>query len=172
MHHATCSLQASPPPCVHAADGHVIKAKCCLITGQVRVWLGTDQDHYYVLSRFLVSRMLTVTKLPPLKAVKIALELKKALVDSERLNLTQVSVVDDRHCLFEAAHARDSGRASFGCIYCCSVIGTHSSPAPQDTLCTVGLADDRGAAWGDKQRVTHDSKPVGMQVRASAMPPS
>jgi len=58
----------------------------------VRVWLGTDQDHYYVLSRFLVSRMLTVTKLPPLKAVKIALELKKALVDTERLNLTQVGL--------------------------------------------------------------------------------
>ena len=65
--------------------------KTSLILRQVRVWLGTDQDHYYVLSRFLVSRMLTVTKLPPLKAVKIALELKKALVDSERLNLTQVS---------------------------------------------------------------------------------
>lgn len=44
-----------------------------------------------MLSRFLISRMLTVTKLPALKAVKIALELKKALVDSERLNLTQVS---------------------------------------------------------------------------------
>ena len=60
-------------------------------TAQVKVWLGSDQGHYYVLSRFLVSRMLTVTKLPALKAVKIALELKKALVDSERLNLTQVS---------------------------------------------------------------------------------
>ena len=56
------------------------------------MWLGRDQDHYYVLSRFLISRMLTVTKLPPLKAVKIALELKKHLVDGERLNLTQVCV--------------------------------------------------------------------------------
>ena len=71
-------------------------ASWLVVTWQVRVWLGTDQDHYYVLSRFLISRMLTVTKLPPLKAVKIALELKKALVDSERLNLTQVSAVSGK----------------------------------------------------------------------------
>ena len=31
---------------------------------QVKVWLGVNQDHYYVLSRFLISRMLTVTKVP------------------------------------------------------------------------------------------------------------
>ncbi len=31
---------------------------------QVKVWLGENQDHYYVLSRFLISRMLTVTKVP------------------------------------------------------------------------------------------------------------
>uniref|UniRef100_A0A6N2KS45 2-phosphoglycerate kinase n=2 Tax=Salix viminalis TaxID=40686 RepID=A0A6N2KS45_SALVM len=30
---------------------------------KVRVWLGDNADHYYVLSRFLLSRMLTVTKL-------------------------------------------------------------------------------------------------------------
>lgn len=29
---------------------------------QVKVWLGDNCDHYYVLSRFLLSRMLTVTK--------------------------------------------------------------------------------------------------------------
>ncbi len=28
------------------------------------MWLGENQDHYYVLSRFLISRMLTVTKVP------------------------------------------------------------------------------------------------------------
>lgn len=33
---------------------------CCAI--QVKVWLGENADHYYVLSRFLLSRMLTVTK--------------------------------------------------------------------------------------------------------------
>jgi hypothetical protein len=29
---------------------------------QVKVWLGENADHCYVLSRFLLSRMLTVTK--------------------------------------------------------------------------------------------------------------
>jgi hypothetical protein len=29
---------------------------------KVKVWLGENADHYYVLSRFLLSRMLTVTK--------------------------------------------------------------------------------------------------------------
>lgn len=33
---------------------------------QVKVWLGSNADHYYVLSRFLVSRMLVVTKVLPL----------------------------------------------------------------------------------------------------------
>ena len=31
---------------------------------QVKVWLGDNADHYYVLSRFLLCRMLTVTKVP------------------------------------------------------------------------------------------------------------
>lgn len=33
-----------------------------LLQKQVKVWLGDNADHYYVLSRFLLSRMLTVTK--------------------------------------------------------------------------------------------------------------
>ncbi|VVB13600.1 unnamed protein product [Arabis nemorensis] len=55
---------------------------------QVKVWLG-DADHYYVLSRFLVSRMLTVTKIPNHVAVKIALELKKLLIDNSLLDVSQ-----------------------------------------------------------------------------------
>ncbi|CAL1354769.1 unnamed protein product [Linum trigynum] len=42
---------------------------------------------YYVLSRFLLSRMLTVTKIPNHVAVKIALELKKLLVDNSLLDV-------------------------------------------------------------------------------------
>ena len=34
---------------------------------QVKVWLGENLSHYYVLSRFLISRMLTVTKIKPTK---------------------------------------------------------------------------------------------------------
>ena len=57
---------------------------------KVKVLLGEDRNHYYVLSRFLISRSLTVTKIPHLKANKIALELKKYLVDSGLLEIPQV----------------------------------------------------------------------------------
>ena len=54
--------------------------------------LGTEGDHYYILSRFLLSRSLTVTKIPHEAAIKIALELKKLLVDSNLLAPTQRQV--------------------------------------------------------------------------------
>ena len=48
--------------------------QCCLAVHcslapvlQVKVWLGETQAHYYILSRFLISRMLTVTKIPYMK---------------------------------------------------------------------------------------------------------
>ncbi|XP_011018342.1 PREDICTED: uncharacterized protein LOC105121415 isoform X2 [Populus euphratica] len=56
---------------------------------KVRVWLGDNADHYYVLSRFLLSRMLTVTKIPNHVAIKIALELKKLLIDNSLLDVSQ-----------------------------------------------------------------------------------
>ncbi|KAJ8752961.1 hypothetical protein K2173_008696 [Erythroxylum novogranatense] len=56
---------------------------------KVKVWLGDNADHYYVLSRFLLSRMLTVTKMRNHVAVKIALELKKLLVDNSLLDVSQ-----------------------------------------------------------------------------------
>ncbi|KAK4285147.1 hypothetical protein QN277_001885 [Acacia crassicarpa] len=56
---------------------------------KVKVWLGDNADHYYVLSRFLLSRMLTVTKIPNHVAVKIALELKKVLIDNSLLDISQ-----------------------------------------------------------------------------------
>ena len=37
---------------------------------KVKVWLGEHMEHYYVLSRFLISRMLTVTRLPQQKVGK------------------------------------------------------------------------------------------------------
>ncbi|KAL2606497.1 hypothetical protein AAZV13_09G187500 [Glycine max] len=55
----------------------------------VKVWLGDNADHYYVLSRFLLSRMLTVTKIPNHVAIKIALELKKLLTDNSLLDVSQ-----------------------------------------------------------------------------------
>ncbi|CAK9135144.1 unnamed protein product [Ilex paraguariensis] len=56
---------------------------------KVKVWLGDNADHYYVLSRFLLSRMLTVTKIPTHVAIKIALELKKLLIDNSLLDVSQ-----------------------------------------------------------------------------------
>ncbi|XP_016737474.1 uncharacterized protein [Gossypium hirsutum] len=56
---------------------------------KVRVWLGDNADHYYVLSRFLLSRMLTVTKIPNHVAIKIALELKKLLIDNSLLDVAE-----------------------------------------------------------------------------------
>ena len=49
---------------------------------KVRVWLSAD--HHYILSRFLVSRMLTVTKVGSSDAISISLDLKKLLIDMER----------------------------------------------------------------------------------------
>ncbi|GAV68087.1 AAA_17 domain-containing protein [Cephalotus follicularis] len=56
---------------------------------KVKVWLGDNADHYYVLSRFLLSRTLTVTKIPNHVAIKIALELKKLLIDNSLLDVSQ-----------------------------------------------------------------------------------
>jgi hypothetical protein len=34
---------------------------------KVKVWLGENLEHYYILSRFLISRLLTMIKLPQQK---------------------------------------------------------------------------------------------------------
>jgi hypothetical protein len=38
-----------------------------MLRDQVKVWLGESRSHYYVLSRFLISRMLTLSKIPYIK---------------------------------------------------------------------------------------------------------
>ncbi|KAL6057898.1 2-phosphoglycerate kinase [Balamuthia mandrillaris] len=47
------------------------------------------EDHYYILSRFIVSRTLTLTHVNPEDAIKISLQLKKELVDQGKLETTQ-----------------------------------------------------------------------------------
>jgi len=54
----------------------------------------------YVLSRFLLCRQLTAIGVPHAKAVKIALELKKRLVDEGRL---EVSHAEMEACLLEGS---------------------------------------------------------------------
>ena len=41
-----------------------------MLAVQVRVWL-CGNDHYYVLSRYLISRTLTVTKIPYVKVSRV-----------------------------------------------------------------------------------------------------
>jgi 2-phosphoglycerate kinase len=60
------------------------------------VWLGdATGQHYYVLSRFLLARMLTAAKVPKKKATQIMLELKKKLVDEERLDISQKQLEEE-----------------------------------------------------------------------------
>jgi hypothetical protein len=82
--------------CASAADDFV----------KVRVWLGSN---YHVLSRFLITRLLTVTKvrafeidrrrpaqcavqIPNSDAVRIALKLKKVLVDQSQFDISQADL--------------------------------------------------------------------------------
>eukprot|EP00878_Enallax_costatus_P038547 GHUV01043859.1.p1 GENE.GHUV01043859.1~~GHUV01043859.1.p1 ORF type:complete len:171 (-),score=14.88 GHUV01043859.1:173-685(-) len=57
--------------CVHRLTQSVPRLsrarKLTLLYLQVKVWLGENMDHYYILSRFLICRMLTVTKIPYIK---------------------------------------------------------------------------------------------------------
>jgi len=61
-----------PPPPPHRGDAAAASSATQTLPSRnasskydfvkVKVWLGENADHYYVLSRFLLSRMLTVTK--------------------------------------------------------------------------------------------------------------
>ena len=47
------------------------------------------EDHFYVFSRFLMSRILTLIKIKEKDAVKITLDIKRELVEQARNELTQ-----------------------------------------------------------------------------------
>ena len=63
--------------------------------------------HYYVLSRFLVSRTLTSILIPPPDAVALSLELKKQLVDSDRFDIDQQDLESQ---LFALMRSKGYGR--------------------------------------------------------------
>ncbi|KAL0292333.1 UNVERIFIED_CONTAM: hypothetical protein Scaly_2594700 [Sesamum calycinum] len=81
---------------------------------KVKVWLGESADHYYVLSRFLLSRMLTVTKIPNHVAIKIALELKKLLIDNSLLDVSQSDLEAN---LFKISPSK--GTFGYSCMWYC-----------------------------------------------------
>lgn len=60
----------------------------------VKVRVNLSDRHYYILSRFLISRVLMATKIASGHAVKIALALKKHLVDRGILELSQADLED------------------------------------------------------------------------------
>ena len=66
--------------------GYVKRASSKYDFVKVRVGL---ESHYYILSRFIVSRILTVIQVKYQDSIKIALELKKTLVDLNLLNISQ-----------------------------------------------------------------------------------
>ncbi|KAI8139728.1 hypothetical protein BJV82DRAFT_625851 [Fennellomyces sp. T-0311] len=55
----------------------------------VKVRVHLSDEHYYVLSRFLLSRMLTAARIDYGHALRIALDLKKRLVEKSQLNVSQ-----------------------------------------------------------------------------------
>ncbi|KXZ45168.1 hypothetical protein GPECTOR_57g458 [Gonium pectorale] len=92
---------------------------------KVKVWLGDQLDHYYILSRFLISRSLTITKIPSTKAVKIALELKKHLVDNDKLNVSQAELEET---LFSLMRAKGYGQPYIDCYRTVSAFYTLRQP--------------------------------------------
>ena len=67
------------------------------------MWLA---DHYYTFSRFLISRVLTVTQVSYADSLKISLALKKSLVDKGLLDITQAAMED---ALFDVMRAHGYG---------------------------------------------------------------
>lgn len=57
---------------------------------KVKIWL---DKHYYIFSRFILSRMLTLSQVSSQDSNKISLELKKILVDNEILEIKQVNFI-------------------------------------------------------------------------------
>lgn len=65
---------------------------------KIKVWLGDHHEHYYILSRYLICRILTFIRVPQDKAIKIALDLKKWLVDNGNFEINQDEL---EHLLFK-----------------------------------------------------------------------
>ena len=70
---------------------------------KVRVWL---EDHFFIFSRFLVSRILTLNKVPPKDSIRIAMDLKKLLVEEEKFDVTQSEM---ENYLFQIMRAYNYG---------------------------------------------------------------
>jgi 2-phosphoglycerate kinase len=72
---------------------------------KVRVWL---EDHFFIFSRFLVSRILTLNKVPPKDSIRIAMDLKKLLVEEEKFEVKQSEM---ENYLFQIMRAYNYGES-------------------------------------------------------------
>ena len=70
---------------------------------KVRVLL---EDHFFIFSRFLVSRILTLNKVPPKDSIRIAMDLKKLLVEEEKFEVKQSEMLN---YLFQIMRAYNYG---------------------------------------------------------------
>nr|CCC93120.1 unnamed protein product [Trypanosoma congolense IL3000] len=59
---------------------------------RVKVKVYLSEEHFYTLSRFILSRVLASCKLPTTVAVCVSLAVKKLLVDREMLNISQAEL--------------------------------------------------------------------------------
>ncbi|GET93036.1 hypothetical protein, conserved [Leishmania tarentolae] len=69
----------------------------------IKVKVHLSDVHYYVLSRFLLSKMLMFCRVPEETAVRISLDVKKHFVNMERSSITQAELEDYIRCLMIAA---------------------------------------------------------------------
>ena len=50
------------------------------------------EDHFYVFSRFLISRILTFIKVKAKDSIKMTLQVKKRLVEANQLEISQAQL--------------------------------------------------------------------------------
>ncbi|TVU48694.1 hypothetical protein EJB05_08339 [Eragrostis curvula] len=126
---------------------------------KVKVWLGENADHYYVLSRFLLSRMLTVTKIPNHVAIKIALELKKLLVDNSLLDVSQTDLEAN---LFKTDMVYELLRTSTDAPLTSVPVWARDFNTPEELItefCRECRVVRKGLA-GDLKKAMKDGKPI------------
>ncbi|CAG9582872.1 conserved hypothetical protein [Leishmania major strain Friedlin] len=69
----------------------------------IKVKVHLSDVHYYVLSRFLLSKMLMFCRVPEDTAVRISLDVKKHFVNTERTSITQAELENYIRCSMIAA---------------------------------------------------------------------
>ncbi|KAG5492932.1 hypothetical protein JKF63_01512 [Porcisia hertigi] len=69
----------------------------------IKVKVRLNDKHYYVLSRFFLSKMLTFCRVSEDIALRMSLDIKKHFVKTERTSITQAELVDYVRCAMVSA---------------------------------------------------------------------